>query len=196
MTKPDRRSDARPGIGRRGLGFATLAVGFGGGQGAAQGGIALAQSASGGFGRIQPRDDAVPAFGFVAEDGTALDQGFLAGRPAVLNFWATWCAPCVEEMPALDRLAAALERPGIRVLALSQDRGGAAVVRGFYERTGVKRLGIWLDPRGAASRAFGARGLPTTVLVSAGGRIVGWAEGALHWDADEVVATVRSSLGA
>ncbi len=113
------------------------------------------------------------------------------GRALVVNFWATWCPPCVAEMPSLDRLHAQVARDGIEVLALSSDRGGRAQVEPFYGRTGIRNLGIWLDPRGAAGRALGLRGLPTTVILDRRGLEVARLEGEAEWDHQAMVAAIR-----
>lgn len=94
-------------------------------------------------------------------------------------------------MPALDRLAALVREEGIEVLALSQDRGGAEVVRRFYARTGVHRLGIWLDPRGAAARAWGVRGLPTTLIIDRAGLEAARLEGPAEWDEPALAERIR-----
>lgn len=156
---------------------------------------AAAAAAEGGLERLvehdAPRD--LPAFAFRDAEGAerTLAHPDFAGRGVVLNLWATWCAPCVAEMPALDRLAEALAGEGVVVLALSADRGGAEVVRPFYARVGLRHLGVWLDRGGAAGRALGARGLPTTILVDGAGRERARAVGDLAWDAPEAVAAVR-----
>ncbi len=137
----------------------------------------------------------LPEFSFTDGDGARKGLADFAGRGVVLNLWATWCPPCVAEMPALDRLQAAVAAEGITVLPLSSDRGGAAQVRPFYAARGIARLGVWLDPAGAAGRALGARGLPTTVLVDGRGRERARLEGAAEWDAPEMLAAIRRLLG-
>lgn len=124
-------------------------------------------------------------------DGTAVALPDLRGRVAVVNFWATWCAPCVEEMPALDRLAASLDPDEAVVVAVSNDRGGAKVVRPFLERLGVDALEVWLDAKGALGRAAGLRGLPTTFVVDREGRMVGRLEGAAEWDGAAAKALIE-----
>ena len=80
---------------------------------------------------------------------------------------------------------------GVRVLALSSDREGRAKVEPFYRDRGIRHLGLWLDPRGAAQRALGARGLPTTVIIDRQGRERARLEGAAEWDRPDLLAAIR-----
>ena len=152
-------------------------------------------------GGLQPRPleatapRALPEFGFTDAEGAAQALARFAGKALVVNFWATWCAPCVAEMPALDRLQQAVAGDGIVVLALSSDRGGAAQVRPFYERTAIRHLGLWLDPRGAAARAFGVRAVPTTVVTDRQHREVARLAGPAEWDAETMIAAIRRLAG-
>ena len=136
-----------------------------------------------------------PEFTFTDADGLTRDLSHFPGKAFVVNFWATWCAPCVVEMPALDRMQAALAEDDILVLALASDRGGAAQVRPFYERVGLRHLGLWLDPRGAAARAFGVRAVPTTVILDRERREVSRLAGPADWDALPMLAAVRGLIG-
>ncbi|MBC4015221.1 TlpA family protein disulfide reductase [Siccirubricoccus deserti] len=133
----------------------------------------------------------LPEFGFTDAEGKPHGVGDFAGQGLVLNLWATWCPPCVAEMPALDRAQAALAAEGITVLALSSDRGGRAQVEPFYRDRGIRHLGLWLDPRGAAGRALGVRGLPTTLIIDRQGRERARLEGAAEWDQPAMLAAIR-----
>jgi thiol-disulfide isomerase/thioredoxin len=133
---------------------------------------------------------ALPAFAFADAAGATHTLAEFAGRGVVLNLWATWCVPCVAELPSLAALAKQVTAAGIVVLPLSTDRGGAATVKAFYESHGITGLGIWLDPKGQASEALGARGLPTTLVIDRQGRERGRLEGGADWAAAEAVATV------
>jgi peroxiredoxin len=131
----------------------------------------------------------VPDVRFTLEDGTARTLRDYAGLGIVLNFWATWCVPCVAEMPALATLSGLVQGAKVAVLPLSSDRGGAAAVEKFYREKGIEGLPVLLDARGDAARAFGVRGIPTTVLIDSHGRERGRIEGAADWaDADAVAA--------
>ena len=112
----------------------------------------------------------------------------------MLNFWATWCAPCVKEMPALDRLAATGAERNLQVLALSADREGAPVVRRFYDVNAIKHLAVAVDKLSRVSRAVDVGGLPTTVLYDVQGREVGRVVGVAEWDAPDTVAFLGRCL--
>lgn len=143
--------------------------------------------------RTGPRP--LPAFVFLTATGAERRVADYAGRGLVITLWATWCPPCVAEMPALDRLQAMLAPEGIAVLPLSSDRGGAAQVAPFYERLGLRNLAILLDPLGRAGRALGVRGLPTTVIVGRDGQELARLEGAAEWDRPDMVAALRALIG-
>ncbi len=107
------------------------------------------------------------------------------GGGIVLNFWATWCVPCVREMPSLDRLEAKAGDLGFKVLALSEDRRGVKVIAPFYKKHNIVNLDIFVDKRGSLSGKMGARGLPTTLLIDAQGKERGRVVGAVEWDLEE-----------
>jgi thiol-disulfide isomerase/thioredoxin len=131
---------------------------------------------------------------FTDADGAPHHLAAFAGKGLVVNLWATWCTPCVAEMPALQDFAKAAPA-GIMVLPLSSDRGGAEVVRAFYAAHGITALPVWLDAKGAAAEAWGARGLPTTLIVDRQGREVGFLEGAIDWAAEDTMAGVKKLVG-
>lgn len=129
---------------------------------------------------------------FALPDGTAAKLSDWRGKIVVLNFWATWCAPCVKELPALDNLAGALPAETHVVLALSNDRGGAKKVPPFLKKVGVKNLAPHLDLKSALGRAFGMRGLPTTYIIDRDGQVFAKLEGAAEWDSPEIVEWLKA----
>jgi thiol-disulfide isomerase/thioredoxin len=137
----------------------------------------------------------LPAFGFTDATGAAHTLADFTGRGVVLNFWATWCVPCVAELPSLAALAGKLADAGIVVVPLSTDRGGAAVVQKFYASHGIAGVGIWLDAKGIAADALHLRGLPTTLVLDRQGRERGRLEGAADWASAEAVAEIRRLVG-
>lgn len=131
----------------------------------------------------------VPETAFTDMGGAPVAIADFRGRVVVLNFWATWCAPCVKEMPSLDRLAA--EMPDVAVLAASVDIKGAEIVAPFLEAHKIERLSILLDPKAGGLRGFGFRGLPSTIVIDREGRARGKLEGAAEWDSAEAKALLR-----
>ncbi|MEM7221635.1 MAG: TlpA family protein disulfide reductase [Pseudomonadota bacterium] len=125
-------------------------------------------------------------------DGQVEIPGSFEGKVVLLNFWATWCPPCVEEMPSLDRLQAALGGERFEVVALSLDQGGLPVVEAFYQDHGLEHLGIYLDEEaGRAFQHYRVGVLPTSILLLADGRTVGTLGGPAHWDSPEAKALIR-----
>jgi thiol-disulfide isomerase/thioredoxin len=135
-----------------------------------------------------------PQTPFQAGDGTEITLGDFEGRVLLVNFWATWCAPCIREMPSLDRLQARLKGEGLDVVAVSEDFAGMDLVGPFFERLKLENLAIFLDSDGALGKVFGIVGLPTTLLIDREGRLVGGLEGPAEWDSDEAVALIRHYL--
>jgi len=121
---------------------------------------------------------------FLDPDGEKTTIADYAGKPLLLNLWATWCAPCVAEMPTLDALAA--REPNLRVLAVSQDVEGQEVkVAGFFEERKLSRLEPYRDPQLGLMTALGAAVLPTTILYDGRGREVWRMTGAADWTGAE-----------
>lgn len=150
------------------------------------------------LGKYQPSNEGkhIPTTAFIDADGNEKSLAGLRGQGLVINFWATWCAPCVKEMPALDRMAGAAPDRGLRVLALSADREGAPVVRSFFDVNGIRHLPVAIDKMSRVARAVGIGGLPTTVLYDAEGREVGRVIGIAEWDAPAAIAFLGGCLAA
>ncbi|HYJ29201.1 MAG TPA: TlpA disulfide reductase family protein [Allosphingosinicella sp.] len=126
---------------------------------------------------------AVPAAPFEDGEGRSTTLAEFRGRPLLLNLWATWCAPCVVEMPSLDRLAGR-EDGRVQVVAISQDLDGREAVDRFFARTGLANLEPFLDGDMALMTALRIGTLPTTILYDAEGREVWRMTGMAEWDGE------------
>ncbi|HKW53445.1 MAG TPA: TlpA disulfide reductase family protein [Stellaceae bacterium] len=160
--------------------------------GALAGDAADTGSPAAALGKLTPLDPPRPApvLSFAARDGSPAQLADFHGHWLLVNLWATWCAPCVREMPSLDRLQAKLG-DRLTVLAVSQDRGGAEVVDPFLQKLGLASLHIYLDPKAVVGKGLGARGLPTSFLVDGEGRVRAQLEGAAEWDSPPMLATLE-----
>ena len=128
---------------------------------------------------------------FADAEGKPVTLDRYKGKVLLVNFWATWCAPCIHEMPTLDRLQAALGGPGFAVLTVSLDRKGMAAVGPFWEEQGYKHLPILLDSRWKTARRLGVSGLPATFLLDRRHRIIGYLLGPAEWDTPQAKAFLR-----
>jgi thiol-disulfide isomerase/thioredoxin len=121
-------------------------------------------------------------------EGNEVRLADFSGKVALVNLWATWCAPCRAEMPSIDRLAAEMAGGELAVVALSTDRFGAERIREFFDEIGVGALAIYQDKRSEVARAAGALGLPVTLLLDREGREVARLTGDADWDSPEAQA--------
>jgi thiol-disulfide isomerase/thioredoxin len=117
-----------------------------------------------------------------------------AGKPLLVNMWATWCAPCVKELPTLDALSS---RPGApKVIAVSEDIGDRTSVEAFLDSHGIKNLDVWRDPDMALTPALGVQVMPTTVYYDASGHEVWRYIGDLDWTGPEAAKLLAESAPA
>lgn len=131
---------------------------------------------------------------FIDGDGRELTLADFRGRVVLLNVWATWCVPCREEMPTLDRLQARLGGEDFQVLPLSIDRAGLEPVRRFYDEIGLRHLGMYLAEDLRAMQALAVVGLPTTLLIDREGREIARLVGPAEWDSPDVVEQLESVI--
>lgn len=130
---------------------------------------------------------------FSDERGTVRTLSSLRGQVVLLNVWATWCPPCREEMPALDRLQAALGGSRFEVVAVSIDAEGLPAVQAFFKQVGLKHLHPYLDSFHDVG-ALGAMGIPTTLLIDREGREIARKRGPATWDDPGVMQTIRARV--
>jgi thiol-disulfide isomerase/thioredoxin len=157
---------------------------------AAQGG---SQETLGQFSPVVPPRPA-PALEFSAGDGQPATLEDFKGHWVLVNLWATWCAPCIKEMPSLDRLQAQFG-PLLSVLAISEDHKGAETVDPFVAKLGLKSLKIYLDAGGKLVSSLGVSGLPTSYLIDPDGHIRARLEGAADWDAPKTRNDLEKLMG-
>jgi thiol-disulfide isomerase/thioredoxin len=136
----------------------------------------------------------VPELAFVDAAGKARSLADWKGRIVLLNLWATWCAPCLKEMPALDRLKAALGGKDFDVVALNIDRGSAEKPKKFLADNKIGALEFLHDASGKAFVAVKSPGMPTTLLVGRDGRELGRLVGPAEWDSEEAKALMRAAM--
>jgi thiol-disulfide isomerase/thioredoxin len=134
-----------------------------------------------------------PQVGFTDIDGKPASLADFKDMPAVVNLWATWCQPCLKEMPSLDRLQSRFAGRLI-VTAVSEDRAKPGRVGEFVAAMGLRKLKIYLDPKGEVAHAFHVPGLPTTIIIDAGGQVVGRVEGSAEWDGPKMRAVLEPFL--
>lgn len=143
---------------------------------------------------MHPSARALADLNFTDGHGRPTSLAAFRGRAVLLNIWATWCTPCREEMPTLDRLQVKLGGPAFEVVALSIDEAGLPAVQAFYRRIGIRHLAMYLDSSGEAVAALVATGIPLTLLIDAEGREIGRKLGPAAWDAEPMVALLREHI--
>lgn len=146
---------------------------------------------------LKPLDPPTPApdISFQAADGSDHRLRDFIGHGMVINLWATWCAPCVEELPSLAALSKRLAPADIAVLPLSSDRGGAKTVQAFFQDHGIGGLPVLLDPHSTAAHAWNVRGIPTSFVIDKKGRQVAKLEGSADWSTPAAAMLVRKLVG-
>ena len=136
----------------------------------------------------------MPELNFVNGKNRALNLESFRGKVILLNIWATWCGPCREEMPALDRLQVTLGSADFEVVALAIDVGQINIIEDFYEQLGLNSLAIYHDSTGSASFKLNVNGIPATYLIDREGKGLGGVVGPVEWDNPGIVKEIRSHL--
>ena len=139
-----------------------------------------------------------PLPAFVFEDSQRQTQTInrFHGRFVLLNLWATWCGPCVAEMPSLDALQRVFDARKLVVVALNEDRDGHSAAAMFFKRYNMRSLELYVDTGGRVPSLLKAQGLPTTLLIDPQGREIGRISGEVVWDAPATIAFLKAKMAA
>ena len=125
--------------------------------------------------------------------GAPLKLSELKGKVVLLNFWATWCPPCREEIPSMMKLVSAMNGKPFQMVAVSIDEGGKADIESFFKQSGFS-LPAYFDPTGVAVKAYGITGVPESFVIDKQGIIVKKVIGGLAWDSAEVVSFLEGLM--
>jgi len=142
--------------------------------------------------QADPAPKILPSVAFTGVDGRAQSLEAFRGRVVILNVWATWCAPCVRELPALGHLAQALGQDNLVVVAVNAGRDSTTETAAFLKSHSAGNLIAYRNPDLSLLQVFGAQGLPFSVLIDTKGREIARASGPLTWDDPAAVAYFRS----
>ena len=133
---------------------------------------------------------------FTDPDGGEYQLSDFAGKHVVLNFWATWCAPCRKEMPMLSELQSEFGGETFEVVTIATGRNSVPGIRKFFDEVGVDNLPLYLDPKSALGRDMAVLGLPITVILDPEGREIARMRGDAEWNSDSAKAVIRALIGA
>jgi thiol-disulfide isomerase/thioredoxin len=143
----------------------------------------------------RPQPVELPDFSVDAA-GTPKTLHDFAGKVVLLNIWATWCVPCREEMPALDKLEEKLGGKDFAVVAVNIDKGGAEKAAAFLKETGATHLPLYTDPTGKVFATLKAVGMPTTLVLDRKGREIARLVGPADWASPEALAVIQAAIAA
>lgn len=143
---------------------------------------------------LAPSPKPLPDLAFTDAEDKPLKLADYKGKAVLLNFWATWCAPCVKEMPSLDKLQAEMGKDRFVVIPLSLDGPSKPKVAPFYADKKLANLGIYFDKGKKVMSALDVSVLPTSILIDAQGRELGRLEGEADWDKPEALALMKAAM--
>lgn len=129
---------------------------------------------------------------FIGADGSEMTLADYAGKTVLVNFWATWCAPCRKEMPHLSKLQNDLMGENFEVVTIATGRNPRPAMEAFFKEIGVDNLPLHTDPRQTLARSMGVLGLPVTVILGPDGREIGRLQGDADWASDSAMAILTA----
>jgi len=136
----------------------------------------------------------LPEISFKDGKGETRSLSEFKGQVLLVNFWATWCAPCREEMPSLDNLQGQLGSDDFTVLAVGQDLQGIEKTKKFLKALKIKHLEAYNDKTVKSGRTLGVFGLPATLIIDRQGREVGRLVGPAEWDSEEAIELLQAVI--
>ncbi len=132
-------------------------------------------------------------FAFHDSKNNPFTLGSFQGNVVLLNLWATWCAPCIKEMPSLNNLANIVKNEKIKIITLNQDLGkDLSEIKNFYKKNTLHYLEPYLDNSGSVGKITKIRGLPTTLIINKEGKEIARVEGVIKWDSDKFLNWIRN----
>jgi len=134
-----------------------------------------------------------PDFTIQTPDGKELHLKDYQGKAILLNFWATWCGPCAQELPKMAKLYEQYKEKGFVLIGVSLDFGGPEVVKTFLEERQLN-FPVGIDTEKEAVKAYGVRGLPTSYFINPQGKVVGWLIGERDWEGEATHHLIKSLL--
>jgi thiol-disulfide isomerase/thioredoxin len=145
---------------------------------------------------VRPKPLDLPELSFAGVGGEEKTLADFKGKIVLLNIWASWCVPCREEMPQLDKLQAELGGKDFEVVAVNIDRGGGDKAKKFLEETGASHLALYTDPSGKLFAAAKAVGMPTTLLIDRDGKEISRLVGPADWGSEDAKTLIEAAIGA
>ena len=127
---------------------------------------------------------------FKDNEGKEISFSDFQDKVLLVNFWATWCAPCIKEMPSLDRLKKKINK-NFDVIAISVDRDGVKKVKDFFNENKITNLGKYFDIKNLLAKEMNLIGLPTSFFINKKGDLIGYFQGDMEWDNDTVIEFIN-----
>ncbi len=134
-----------------------------------------------------------PEISVISLDNQQLTLASLKGKVVLLNFWATWCPPCREEIPYMMKLNSSMVGKPFKMVCVSVDEGGKKAVEDFFKNSGHS-LPAYVDPSGQAARSYGITGVPETFVIDKNGIVVKRVIGGLNWNSPEVISFIEGLM--
>ena len=152
--------------------------------------VKLPKKPGGQFMESEPRD--LPEIQFFDEAGKSHTLDDFYGKVILVNFWATWCTPCVREMPDISTLQKEFKHKNFKVVAISEDFKGAEEVRAFYKESDISNLGIYIDKKNNFFKELQIVGLPTSIIINSHGKEIARSTGYIKWEDPDLKAYFES----